>query len=417
MSGRRLHSNDTFSLLREKPRIIGWGAGGLFHYYHTIYPLPLPYIIDSESSLWGKRSLGVDIFPPEYLAKEDPIETLIIIYSSFSSEIEKQIESFGPFTAVTASAFFSIDKEFLKKSVEVEKNRQIKKNEPESNNCLLVQGPVYPNLTLSILKVFALLFPKDLIILSTWQGTKQSLIDELSPYVDITLQSEPPPYNGVQNRNFQIVSTQKGIEAAKRTGVSKILKTRTDLFLQESNLFLNEKHVRNVFQINNFGNEREVIDNRLIIPQTFTRKFLPFSPSDLVMIGNVNVMETYWDIPLDLRNFNLFKECRSHCLAEISRCMLSTECYLGVNFAKKRYQNISFSLSESWNFFRDNFIVVDNSWFGIYWPKYPHIPDKFPVKLYRENIKHLFWQALFFNDDRQMKDEINKVDIGMQKWI
>ena len=270
---------DSFSLLGSGKRLIGWGASGLFRYYQTLYPLPLHYLIDSKTSLWGGTCQGLDIHQPEQLAKEDPKHTIIIIYSSFASEIEQQIRKYGSYTAITAPAFFCPERRYLKKVIE----------------------------------------------------------------------------NGD-------------------------------------------------------------VDARLIIPQTYTRKYLPFSPSDLIMCGTTDVMQAYWNVALDPRRFNISHGCKTNSLAQISKAMLSTECYLGVRYARKLCPNVAIDLRDSWKFFQKHFIVVDNSWFKLFWVKNPNIPDTFPIFPYRENIDHSFWQSLFFEDEELILKEMDRVDIKHQKW-
>ncbi len=159
---------DIFSLIGRMRRIVGWGAGGLFHYYHTLYPLPLDFLIDSDPSLWGSHCRGLNIRPPKRLADEDPKHTLIIIYSSFSDEIAKQIEDYGPYTTIFAPVFFSTESVYLNKMLEEQEPTPLTKRSPVSRNCLLVQGPVYPKLTESVLRFYARHFSRDFIILSTW---------------------------------------------------------------------------------------------------------------------------------------------------------------------------------------------------------------------------------------------------------
>ena len=248
-------------------------------------PLPLQYLIDSDDSLWGSRQNGMDIRPPKQLGNEDPNQILIIIYSSFAAEIEKQVTSIGPYTAICAPEFFCPEGRYHIKYLQERTQSPPRERSPSSENGILVQGPVYPGITKLILKYYAHTFPRDHIILSTWSDTQRALIEEVIPYVDHCVESEPPSHGGVQNRNYQIVSTQKGIVKARELGVSQILKTRTDIVIMESKVFSNASNLRKIYA--DTGRE-ESDDHRLIVPQTYTRKFLPYSPSDLIICGSVN---------------------------------------------------------------------------------------------------------------------------------
>jgi hypothetical protein len=72
----------------------------------------------------------------------------------------------------------------------------------------------------------------DLVILSTWEECKDNL-----PKGDfITLLNKKPSVGGLSNRNYQRLTTAKGIKAAKDAGCEYVLKCRTDMLLSRLDL-------------------------------------------------------------------------------------------------------------------------------------------------------------------------------------
>ena len=84
-------------LFSRTARVVGWGSGSVFEYFHGLYPIRLDYLIDNDASRWGQRRRGVTIASPARLASEDPADTIVVIYSSAWPEIQQQIGAMGPF--------------------------------------------------------------------------------------------------------------------------------------------------------------------------------------------------------------------------------------------------------------------------------------------------------------------------------
>src|SRR5262245_27319962 len=97
----------TACLYGRETRIVGWGTGSVFDYFHTHYPIRLDYIVDNDESRLGRRIAGINVVAPSRLAEENPGKTLVVIYSSAWPEIQHQIAALGPFAAVPASAAFA----------------------------------------------------------------------------------------------------------------------------------------------------------------------------------------------------------------------------------------------------------------------------------------------------------------------
>lgn len=83
-------------------KVIGWGTGGSFDKHFEALPLELAYLIDSDEAKWNETKNGLVIKPPASLRKEDPKQTLIIVYSIFANQIREAAKGFGDFDVVTA---------------------------------------------------------------------------------------------------------------------------------------------------------------------------------------------------------------------------------------------------------------------------------------------------------------------------
>jgi len=83
-------------------KVIGWGTGGYFDKYFGEVSVDIDYLIDSDETKWGKQKNGLNIVSPDHLLDEDPIQTLIIVFSSFFYEIKERVKSYGDFDVVSA---------------------------------------------------------------------------------------------------------------------------------------------------------------------------------------------------------------------------------------------------------------------------------------------------------------------------
>ena len=94
-------------LLDRHSRVIGWGTGSVFDYFHARHPIRLDYLVDNDPARRGGLRRGVPVNAPARLRKEDPRRTVVVVYSSSWPEIAAQIARMGPFAVVPASAAFA----------------------------------------------------------------------------------------------------------------------------------------------------------------------------------------------------------------------------------------------------------------------------------------------------------------------
>jgi hypothetical protein len=159
----------------------------------------------------------------------------------------------------------------------------------------VIQGDVRRG-TSQILKELPLKF--DFTVLSTW--TDQNLKVPSGNYSIIL--NEKPAFAGLNNRNYQRLSSAKGIHAAKKAGCDFILKWRTDMLPDKLN-------VKQLIEWANYKVPKGV-SSRVVMPAFRNLSVEPdcfSSIPDLFAFGHVDQMEMLWgDSGFDYsRNMNL----------------------------------------------------------------------------------------------------------------
>jgi hypothetical protein len=401
-------------LYSRTARAIGWGTGSVFDYFHSLYPIRLDYLVDNDRARWGQQRRGIEIASPERLRSEIPAETIIVIYSSAWTEIREQIAQLGDFVAIPASAVFA-DASVREKLAWAETIANQRKNRwPSAMNAIVVQGAVTKGVTAHVLRILTALNPDNLVLLSTWDDTDAELLAEVASIADEVVTSTPPAIAGVQNRNRQIVSTRAGIERAIDLGARTIVKTRTDLAILGESVF--EQAERWLQNFDASRARRLGLQNRLIVPSSYTRKYLLYHPSDLVMLGAAEDMAQFWSAPLDPRSGELLSVASlDSAMAAVNLAGHPAESYLGLQFCRTLERVVAGTLVDSWAFYRDLFAVVDNDWFDLLWFKNLSIPDASRRSGIRQMVTGAFWERLFASDPLIERDllEINPSQIAL----
>ena len=262
----------------------------------------------------------------------------------------------------------------------------------DPSDAIVVQGPTTADTETSLASLRRL-YPREIIVLSTWQDTDTALRARLAGYCNAVVLSAPPRSPGGSNRNYQIVSTNAGLARARELGALTVIKMRTDTCLMSPHLFalyrlLEAQYDRGAAQANGLA-------GRIFVPQTYTKKYFPCHVSDIVMLGHAGDLARYWNVPLDERplapeDFSWGRQS----LERIGTEGLLPECYLGWRFAEGLgLADRSAPLAAYWRLLRDYFVVVDDAWFDLYWLKRPlHLQPRAVDEL----VTHHFWQTLYF---------------------
>lgn len=373
-------------------RVVGWGSGSVFDYFQDLFPVRLDYVIDNDSSRWGQRRRGTEIVPPGHFAADDP-STLVVIYSSAWPEIQRQVASLGGTAALPASAVFTDEAARAR----LARFEGLAAREPlrqsDGGNAIVIQGPLVDGLTPRIARVMSILNPSARVIVSTWHDSDSRVLAEAAAAADDIVLSAAPHVPGIQNRNAQIVSTRAGIERAVAHGATQILKMRSDLAVLADDVFRQARWLREAA-----GAEAAAaagLRGRLIVPSSYTRKFLLYHPSDLVMLGAADDMAAFWSAPLDDRTGTLLSPAWiDRPLLDVTMSGNPAESYLGTAFCRTLGRPVTGTLADSWACYRDLFAVVDNDWFDLLWFKNLMIPDSARRDGIRQTVSHDFWRLL-----------------------
>lgn len=402
-------------LFARTSRVVGWGSGSVFDYFHGLYPIRLDYLIDNDPTRWGQHRRGIEVVSPDRLTSEDAAETIVVIYSASWSEIQRQLAGLGQFDSLPASAAFADASVREKLSWAEDIAARPRVRSPRAYNSIVVQGPVVEGVTAHVLRVLTALHPSDNVLLSTWDDTAAELLAEAGPAADDVVLSPRPSVAGVQNRNYQIASTRAGIDRAMEHGARTILKTRTDLAVLAVSLFGRARWWLD--RVGDNAARQAGLCQRLIVPSSYTRKFFLYHPSDLVMLGAAEDMARYWSAPLDPREGDLLSpDSLDRPMSAVNMNGHPTESYLGLRFCDAIERPATATLADSWAFYRDLFAVVDNDWFDLLWFKNLSIPDAVRRSGVRQMVSQAFWQRLHEGDASINRDlaEFNPDDFALR---
>jgi hypothetical protein len=369
--------------------IVGWGTGSVFDYFQSLFPIRLDYLVDSDAARWGTVRRGLEVCAPDRL-RSDVRDPFVVIYSGAWPEIQRAFGSLGPLRSLPASAVFAdADTRARLAWCEARQGAPVGPRR-RAARAIVVQGPVVPHVTTRVLRSLAALNPEALIVLSTWDDTPADVLADAAPYAHEIVTSTRPQTSGIQNRNFQIASTRAGLDRAIACGAGLILKTRTDLAVLADDLFGQAE-----WWLSRVGHDearRWGAAERIIVPSSYTRKYLLYHPSDMAMIGRATDLWTYWNAPFDARSGSLLSDdWLDQPLAAVNLSGNPTESYLGLAYARALGRPILGTLDDSWDFYRDLFTVVDNDWFDLLWFKNLSIPDAAIRTGVRETVSGRWW--------------------------
>jgi hypothetical protein len=340
----------------------------------------------------------VPIVPPARLVEDADASTFVVIYSSAWPEIQQQLATLSPVPSLPASAVFAdaTTRATLALADGLAATAPRRTPAPRSR-AIVIQGPVLPYTTAYVVRAMSARHPAASLVLSTWDDTSEADLAAIRPWVDDVVLTPRPATPGIQNRNLQIVSTAAGIACARESGATTILKTRTDLAVLEPQLF--EQAAWWCGRTGRDAARRQGLHDRLIVPSCYTRKYLLYHPSDLVMLGHADDLATFWQAPLDDRTGSLLApEWLDLPLGTVNLAGNPTESYLGLAFCASLGWPVRGTIEDSWAFYRDLFAVVDNQWFDLLWCKNLAIPDAALRSGLRETVSQTFWQRLQFDD-------------------
>ncbi|MEZ5290585.1 MAG: WavE lipopolysaccharide synthesis family protein [Vicinamibacterales bacterium] len=382
------------ALFDRRMRIIGWGTGSVFDYFQRRFPVRLDYLVDNDATRWGGTRQGVPIHAPSILTEETGRDALVIVYSSAWPEIQRQLAALADLPSLPASAAFAdAPVRATLATADLLAADAPRREGREGRDAIVVQGPVVPYTTAYVVRAMSARHPEAQIVLSTWDDTPREALEAVAPWTDDVVLGPRPSNPGIQNRNLQIASTRAGIARAIARGARTVLKTRTDLAVLQPEVFRQARWW--CARLDQAPARRLGQRGRLVVPSSYTRKYMLYHPSDLVMLGAAEDLERYWSAPLDERAGSLLAaEWLDQPLAQVNLAGNPTESYLGLAFCRTLGRPIAGTLDDSWAFYRDSFAVVDHAWLDLLWCKHLAVPDTGLVHDVRETVTQAFWQRL-----------------------
>ncbi|MFN0019023.1 MAG: WavE lipopolysaccharide synthesis family protein [Pirellulaceae bacterium] len=242
---------------------------------------------------------------------------------------------------------------------------------PATPIAIVMQGKLVAeeSFTLKTIQHYGRTFPGSLLLVSTWKDEDPAILSKLEAAGARIVLSEPPPFPGPTNVNYQIRSTLAGIEAARAAGHEYVLKTRADTRMYASDIsdFLISLHRQ--FPASRGTGQK----GRLLVLDYATRKFLPHHPSDILMFGRTEDLHEYWNTPLcDNPREAKRPACRN--FGELFHSPIP-EVYLCRQYLDRLGYAYEPTIENWWRCLADIFLVVDRMSLEHFWFKYDYTSE------------------------------------------
>lgn len=311
---------------------------------------------------------------------------------------------------------------FLYKQISKDLTRPITPSE-RNDVAIVIQGPICyrGDFTANTIKRYRQLYPRILIIVSTWKGEANTeFIKEVDRYSISLVETVKPENGGVGNINLQLVSTMAGIKKAMLgKSVKYILKTRSDQIFFRNNFV--DLLVNLLQQYPVSADSDKVLKERLIfLSAENTVKYVPFHLSDFMLFGKACDVERFYDVPKDNHSLEFVKDMNwstwenvkaTICKYELSNNVdiyslvkdmnhyilnnMCPEIYIALHFYLKNINFINISkdtdlINLYWVFLQEYCLIIDCEQVMFYWHKYE--------RQYKEPNHIEMWGTLDFSE-------------------
>ena len=270
---------------------------------------------------------------------------------------------------------------------------------------IVIQGPNIfdDDFTIETIKLYRHNFPDAILILSTW-SVSADMIETLKKHDVHVVQNKRPANPGISNINLQIITSGAGVVAARELGAQFVLKTRTDQRIYHPSL---ETYLFNILKCYPLLPDLPGQMKRLVGISLGTFKNRLYGVSDMFLYGQIDDMVRYWNIPLDVRI--VLPEEQNNAGNNTWRTFSSwrvCETYLCTEFLKSIGRNITFTLADSFQVFRDHFVVIDQAAIKLYWHKYTLNADRYvSLGFFDPELSFNDWLVLYHSIDNMNIDE------------
>lgn len=170
----------------------------------------------------------------------------------------------------------------------------------DSEFAIIIQGQIKNEFTTESVKIYKKLFPKAVLIISTWDNIEECYKIQLLKEGAVVLISHLPEKSGLSNVNYQIVSTLVGVRYAFEKGIPFVFKTRSDQRIYNSNSFEYLKSIIEVWPVStkNRTNQR----GRIITVSGFRNQmFTPYYLQDFLYFGYTEDLLKLFNIDTSLQ--------------------------------------------------------------------------------------------------------------------
>lgn len=206
---------------------------------------------------------------------------------------------------------------------------------------IMMQGPLKleEHFTLETLKIYKRTFPNCPIVLSTWKTENAEEIEKIKALSVYVLQNDSPETKGLWNVNYQILSTQKGLQYAKDLGAEYVIKTRTDQRFYETNIPEFLFNILKKFPVYDDKKQKA----RLVTLSMNTFKYRLYDISDMFLFGHIDDVIKFWSCDFEERTeFPLFDNMMEYCKLRPSEIYYTTE------YLAKIGHDCTWTLKDSW---------------------------------------------------------------------
>jgi hypothetical protein len=132
-----------------------------------------------------------------------------------------------------------------------------------------------------------------------------------------------------------------------------------------------------------------------------------YGVSDMLLYGHVDDMVRYWNIPLDARKDS--PEERKNVGLNTWRTFSIWnvyEVYLCTEFLKSIGRDITYTLEDSFQVFKNHFVVIDQAAIKLYWKKYTLNADRYAgFGFFDPELSFYDWLTLYNSIENMIVDE------------
>lgn len=246
---------------------------------------------------------------------------------------------------------------------------------PHPTVAVVLQGPVMKafDFTIETAKFYRNMWDSMQIVVSTWDTEVCAHLRALESQ-GITVVTAPlPEFSGPSNANYQAVSANVGVLAAKELGATHVLKSRTDQRIYNPasiDLMLDLISAFPLAQEASGSQKERVITISL---NTFAKRL--YGVTDMMQFGLIDDVLQYWNgkgVPL--RSSGGVNGFASNAYDFASD---SPETYFCSSFLENTGWALSWTLDDSLSAMAKRFLVVDSAQVELFWPKYSRLENRY----------------------------------------